>query len=304
MSNKNRMVLSGAVVALLLATSLSAEPISKIAAVVNDEMITTRQLQQQLEKQPAGAPMSAQMMLEKMIAELLIRQRAEEIGLEVSEEDIDQAVGDVEQQNGIERDQLEEALIAQGLTMEIYRNQLRDQILRYKLTGIEVKSKADVTKQEVRNYYQEHLDEYRQKPRMRLSRVSFPLTGDAEQVRKAAEQARRDLLAGRSIDEVIAAQPPQTAADGGDMGSFSPGELTPQFDLAVADLQTGEVSAIVEKSGVLHLLKMEERIPGRVADLPEVEAAILDKLRRQRMDEKLQQWSEELKAKAYIDRRL
>lgn len=289
---------------LLPQGGLAEELISRIAAVVNDEIITTRQLQQRLDGLPSGMPRDPQAQLELMIDDLLLRARAKELGVQVSEEDIDRAVADVQQQNRIDAAQLEQALLAQGLTLARYREQLREQILRYKLTGIEVQSKVDVTRQEIRSYYQEHLDRYRHKPRLRLSRLSFPLGRDADAVRAAAEQARQDLAAGRSIEAVLADLPPHAAADGDDMGSFAPGELSAEFEAAVVDVPQGAVSAPVERDGILHLLRVEERLAGGVTDLSQVEEDIRNQLRQQKMEQRLKTWRDELRQSAYIDIRL
>ena len=69
-------------------------------------------------------------------------------------------------------EQLEKALQEQGQTLASYRENLRSEILRYKLLGREVKAKADVTTQELRNYFEEHEDDYRQPTSVRLGVLS------------------------------------------------------------------------------------------------------------------------------------
>ncbi|MCD6525541.1 MAG: SurA N-terminal domain-containing protein [Desulfuromonas sp.] len=298
-----------AIVSLLLGTLSTpafCQQISKIAAVVNDEIITTRQLEQRIAGQPGSVNSEAQrlQMLDMMIADLLMEQRSKEIGLEVSDDDIEAAIGDVEQNNNISRDQLEQALLAQGLTMEGYRQQLSRQILRYKLMGREVQSKVDITRQEVRNYFQEHIDDYRQPPKVRLSRLSFPVGEDVDQVKHDAELALRKLQDGQSVDDVLLALSGTTNIEGGEMGSFVAGELSPTFEQALAGLDSGETTPILSLGGLLHILKVEERIPGQVAELSSVEDTIRGDLRKVKMEEKLQQWREELRSEAYVDVRL
>lgn len=290
----------------LMAATASAETLSKIAAVVNEEIITTRQLDSRLSAEAPGASAAGQQrqMLDVMIGELLMQQRAEEIGIVVSDEDVEKAITDVETQNNISREQLEQALIAQGLTMTRYRNQLTNQILRYKLMGREVQSKVDITRQEVRNYYQEHLEDYRQSAHTRLSRLSFPVTADSQQAHQDADLARRKLVEGATVDQVLLDLSGHTQVEGGDMGAFKPGELSPAFEEAISVLELGGISEIVTLGGMLHLLKVEERSSGGVADLASVEAEIGELLRKKKMDEKLEQWRSDLKGEAYIDIRL
>ncbi|MBW2185994.1 MAG: SurA N-terminal domain-containing protein [Deltaproteobacteria bacterium] len=297
-----KIVFAGLVLGLMAATA-GAETLSKIAAVVNEEIITTRQLDARLSAQASGAGQQRQM-LDMMISELLMQQRAEEIGIVVSDEDIEKAITDVETQNNISREQLEQALIAQGLTMSRYRNQLTNQILRYKLTGREVQSKVDITRQEVRNYYQQHLEDYRQSAHTRLSRLSFPVTADSQQAQLDADLARRKLVEGASVDQVLLDLSGRTQVEGGDMGAFKPGELSPAFEEAITALEVGGISDVLTLGGMLHLLKVEERNSGGVADLANVEAEIGALLRKKKMEVKLEQWRNDLKGEAYIDIRL
>lgn len=300
-----KIVLSGVVLGLMIATA-NGETLSKIAAVVNEDIITTRQLESRLNAEAAGVSGGEQQrqMLDMMIGELLMQQRAKEIGIVVSDEDIEKAITDVESQNNISREQLEQALTAQGLSMTRYRNQLANQILRYKLMSHEVQSKVDITRQEVRNYYQQHLEDYRQSANTRLSRLSFPLTTGNQQAQHDADLARRKLVEGASVDQVLLDLSGHTQVEGGDMGAFKAGELSPVFEEAISALEVGDVSNVLSLGGMLHLLKVEERNSGGVADLASVEEEISALLRNKKMEETLEQWRNDLKDEAYIDIRL
>lgn len=309
MSKITALLVRALVCVLLCGTGASAadshsEVISRIAAVVNDEIITTRQLQERLQEQPAEMGITQEQMLQTMITDILIEQRAAQLGVDVAEQDIDRAVQDVEQQNDVTPEQLQQALEAQGMSMSQYREQLKSQILRFKLTSIEVKSKADVTSREVREYYTEHLDDYQLPARIRLSRISLPLGPEGNATYAQAEAMRKGLVAGRSVEEIVAEQPTTLQVDGGDMGYFKPGELSPMFNEALAGLKAGEVTNILQSADVLHILRVEESTAGRVAAFEEVKDEISAKLQRDKMEEKYEAWRKELRENAYIEIRL
>jgi peptidyl-prolyl cis-trans isomerase SurA len=285
-------------------SSGGAETISSIAAVVNDEIITTRQLDQRVEAQPREGAAPREQVLQNMITDILIEQRANEIGIGVSEEDVDRAVQDVEEQNGITTAQLEEALVAQGMTMREYREQLSNQILRYKLTGIEVKSKADVTKREIRSYYEEHQDDFRRPAQIRLSRITIPLGVEGNETYLEAEKVRQDLVSGISVEEILAAWPESLGIEGGDMGYFKPGELSPMFNEALEGLEAGEVTDILQNADMLHILRVEESTSAGVMPLENVEENIAQRLRQEKMEQELEEWREDLRESAYIEIRL
>jgi peptidyl-prolyl cis-trans isomerase SurA len=286
------------------AADSQSDVISRIAAVVNDEIVTTLELEQRLQEQPAEMGLTQEQMLQSMITDILMEQRAAQIGVAVAEADIDRAVQDVEQQNDISTEQLEQALEAQGMNMLQYREQLKSQILRFKLTGIEVKSKADVTSREVRDYYAAHMDDYHLPAQIRLSRISLPLGPQGNATYAQAEAMRKELAAGRSVEEIVAAQPATLQADGGDMGYFKPGELSPVFNEALAGLKAGQVTDILQSADILHILRVEESTSGRVAAFEEVKDEISAQLQRDKMEEKYEAWRKELRESAYIEVRL
>ncbi len=300
-----KILLTGLMLALLTSSAM-AQVVSRIAAVIDDDIITTRQLEQRLEQ--AGGDSSdflqQRKMLDGMINELLMQHRAEEIGIEVADQDIDQAIGDVESKNNITRDQLEQALLNQGTTMERYRNQLRQQILRYKLRGREVQSKVDITNQEIRDYYKKNLEDYKETANVRLSRISLAVGNDAAQAQEDAQLAQQKLREGESVADVLLDLSSHTPVEGGEMGKFKPGELSSSFEKAIAGLDAGGVSPIITSNGMLHILKVEEKSTGGYIFLNKVEDDIRRELRQKKVEKKLEKWREDLKKNAYIDIRL
>ncbi len=283
-----------------------AEPVSNIAAVVNDDIITTYQLERELQKNDkvAGAEAKRQA-LDKMIEKLLLQQRIKELGLKVSEEELEAAILDVQKQNRFTRPQLEDALRQQGLSFAEYQENLRSQILQFKLLAREVQSKVEVTNQEVRDYFRDHIDAFRLPPSMRLSRLTFPLPEKAGEekiavVRQQAEAAREQLLQGENITVVQA----ENGAEGGDMGVVRKEDLTDAFARAVLDLGAGEVSAVIETPPGFHLLLVTERTEGQIRHFDSVKNEITKILSDKKSEAGVKKWAEELRKKATIEIRL
>ncbi len=220
---------------LMVGAAVAEETVVKIVAVVNNEAITDFQLNEKiadLQQQSAGGEeMLAirQKALDSLIDESLVRQRAEELGMEVTEEELESAIRDIRQQNELTMEQLESALAAQGISMKEYRQGLREQIIRYKVIGREVRNRAEVTSQEIRDYFRRHIDDYRQAPTMRLSRITIavPEGASAEQAEKAREMAQRAvqrIQEGEDFTDVFLDLSADPAVSGGDMGTFAEGE--------------------------------------------------------------------------------
>jgi len=299
-------------------TSVKAEVVSRIAAVVNKDIITTYQLDQKLqeqlakqERQPSPAQLGVlrQELLSRMIEETLIQQRVKALNLKVSDDEVETALQDVQNQNQLTREELKEAVTAQGLDFNDYRENLRQQILRYKLIGEEVRSQVDVPEREVVEYYRAHLDDYRLAPEVQLSAITFPISQKAsdqerQQISKIANEALARLRQHEDMDAVIASYNETYGVTGGELGSIAYGELTPEFAKAIEGVDADGYSEPVESKNAILLLRVDERNPGGLRQFDTVKDDIYQMLLDQKTDVRIKEWTKALKTKAFIDIRL
>ncbi|MDT8420129.1 MAG: SurA N-terminal domain-containing protein [Desulfuromonadales bacterium] len=309
-----KLIITLTLLTSLLAGPVWAEPVSRIAAIVNNDIITTFQLEQAMAAEQPGVhgsatPEEAQQklrnkVLQQMIDEKLLKQRISELGLSVAETEVDAAIDDVQRQNNLTREQLIDALLAQGMDFASYRQNLQEEILRYKLIGREVNSKTEVTNKEIRAYFREHIDEYRVTPTVHLQRISFALPADPESEQTAAvyelAAAVRDKLSldRQPYDAVLASL--GNAAEGADMGFLEEQELLPVVQQAIGGLETGQVSEPVAAANQLHLFLVAERNPGDSALFDRVSGEIKEILMKQNTEKRFLEWSRELREQAYI----
>jgi len=301
----------------LFVTPAAGEVINRVAAIVNDTIITTYQLDQKATEAAAQDPQYSNLdaagqqtfkkkVLELMIEEELITQRAKELNISVSDDEINASIDDVQAQNKLTRLQLIAALEQQGMSFDSYSSNMRSQITRYKLIAKEVQNKIDVTGQETRRYYEQHSAEYLDAPYVHLSRLTFPLpegasAGKIATAQAQAEKAHSRLLSGDSVADLLVTY---SEASGGGMGKIRESNLATEFAAAVAPLKSGEVSDIIKTSDGLFLFKMEERNSGSPKPLeavqPEIEKILMEKSR----DDAFKTWKESLRSSAYIDIRI
>ena len=298
--------------------SVTAQVVSRVAAVVNKDIITTNQLDQRLqehlakqEQQPSPAQLGAlrQDLLSRMIEETLLQQRIKALKLKVSEEEIETALLDVQEKNQLTREALKEAVKAQGLDFEAYRNNLSEQILRYKLIGKEVRSQVDVSESEVVAYYRAHLDDYRLAPEVQLSAITFPISPKASdqerlQIRKIADEALARLRQGEELSLVAASYNETYGATGGELGRFAYGELAPGFVDAISGVEAGRFSEPVDAADAIHLLRVDSLVAGGLRQFDSVSDEIYQMLLDQKTDARIKEWTRGLKTKAFIDIRL
>lgn len=150
--------------ALLSAQPVSAVPVSRIAAVVNGDMITVRELEKALQpelvgqkidpvKNPQMAAEVRKAVLDKMINDKILLQEAAKEKIEVSDADVDTAIDRIIKDSQLSRDVFFKQLEKEGVSEKVFRERLHVQLVSQRLMSRNVVSKVVVTEDEINDYY-------------------------------------------------------------------------------------------------------------------------------------------------------
>ncbi len=305
------------IAALTLASAGAAHAalINKIIATVDGEPVTMYQLKQFTERNIRGREMKSgdrEMLLDAMITEQMVAKEVAEKGIIVKEEDVQRYIEGIKERNKIGDAQLEQALAAQGMTLESYRSQVRNDLQRQQLIAREIRGKVSVTPEEVQRYYDAHKDEFgKGGSGFQVAHIVFRLEPDAPPDRVAAidakaEDVRQRLKGGADFAELASKiSEDASAKDGGMLGWFKPGEMIDSMEKAVAKLDVGGISEPVRTKMGVHVLKLVAR-RGESTAGPEGEVGeqIKEKLYAQALEERFQKWiSEDLKKRHHVEMR-
>ncbi len=229
-----------------------------LAAVVNGEPLSCFEVAQdarELARQFAGGgqamPPAAQLFdraLDNRITRMVQLQQAKKLGIEITDEELDAAIANIEQQNRLLPGQLKEALKAQGIEWEDYRRQLREQLLLSRLINTAVRGGIQISEEAMREYYRRWLAGNKPLREVRLAHIFLPLPPDPSpeqlaRTRKLAQDIHRRLKAGEDfarLASLYSAAP--DAAQGGDMGWVMQGGISERLE-RVLDLPVGGISA-------------------------------------------------------------
>jgi len=91
-----------------------------------------------------------------------------------------------------------------------------------------------------------------------------------------------------------------SARRGGELGLFGPGRMVPEFEVAAFALKPGEISEVVKTQYGYHIIEVTERKEGTVRPFEQVKAQIKSQLANQRLQEQLDRYMSELRAKADV----
>jgi len=245
-----------------------------IAAIVNGQAVTcyevTRDadgLRQQLSdsgmKQLPDRQQLFTRALDQIITELVQTQEAAKLEISVSDEELQQAMANVEEQNNLPAGELENVLKAQGMDVEQYKENLHDRLLVGKLSNIAVRSRLQVSEEAMREYYRKYIANPAPQREIDISQISLALPMDPtpEEVSdayKLMNEWRQRVLAGASfarIAELNSSSP--DGAQGGHLGWVLPGAMPPRF-ATIFSLNVGEVSKPIRSPGGPHLFLVND----------------------------------------------
>jgi foldase protein PrsA len=243
------------------------------AAKVNGEVILVSQVSEALkrfeatdqfdqlaeETDPATAHREFERMyLTQQINRLVLRSRAEELGIDI-ENEVAQRLE--EMRSGYEsEEQFRQTLKGSGYTLAEFSRAIEDQVLQEKLreeATASVGTESEPSEQELREYYDSHSDDYRQTRVQHILVKEEPVARDiSDRLRSAAPEAVDALLAKlareHSIDE-------SSATNGGSLGWVTAGELVLPFASALDELEVGEVSLPVSTDFGFHVIRINGR---------------------------------------------
>jgi len=296
-----------------------AEVIDRIAAIVNDEIITSYEvdkgaflLAKEAEK---SGPLSdadkatlRKTALNRLIDKKLLDQKVKDLNITVSDDELRQSIDEVKKQNKMTQENFVAALSAQGLTLAQYQTQLREQIERIKLMGQEVRSKIQVGEKEEKEYYNTNMSSFSTDTYFRARHVFFRLGKDPapKEINKTMTTALmvlQEARSGKDFAELAKkySDDPQAAKDGGELGTFKKGDMLPAIEDNVINMQPDEISDLVITPAGFHIIKLEERTPGKTRTFEEVKGEIEDTLYKKKSEERFNQWLADLRKAAAIE---
>ena len=309
---------------LLLPLLVRAELVDRVAAVVNNDIITLSELQKRaapeitrVAQESSGTERSQKQSvvmkkaLDAMIDEKLVDSELRELKVSISDKEVEAAVEEVKKSYNLTEEQLSEAVAKEGLTLAEYREQMRKQIARYKLINEKVRKNIKVSDADVKSEYDRMMRSEGEDYEVHIRHILIAVPRNAPQAQ--VEEARRKAVAiavearqpGVDFAELAKKRSEgSSSSDGGDLGFFKRGTMVPEFEKVAFSLKTGEVSEPVRTQFGWHVLKLEEIRKLGMKPLVEVRPEIEERLRRQQAERLTTQYMETLRQAAVVEKKM
>lgn len=318
----SRVILASAfaLTAVSATSAFAAELVDKIVVIVNEEIITLSDIADFEQRLKTGGLIDDQLvpndstrqtllkdreaLVKKLIDARLIDAEVKKQNLTVPFEQVEQEIRSIAKRNGMQRDDLKNALAEKGVNFASYQDFIKTGLERQSLVTKSVTSKIKISEDDVlAAMISMGLASNTQAFEYSLARILFlnAKSGGADGARAQATQAMEKLKEGSSFDRVAADFSQEENFEvGGALPQLSSTEMPPDLEKAVSKLSPGEWTQPIPTNGGLQIVRLIKR---RLIANPETEKIKNDvraKLGEKRFREYYDIWLESLRSEASI----
>jgi parvulin-like peptidyl-prolyl isomerase len=291
--------------------------VDRVAIKVNDKIITEQELlltykqkKDELIQNYKGSDFKNDLknlwdeVLTDAVDQLLLYEKAVELGIDISEETLDGSLQNQKESYGLSQEEFEAMILKQtGMTLSQYmeatlRYQSGQRVVQSRVWGAIVIDDPEIAK-----YYEEHIPDFTNPETFHVAEIVFSKGEDLAGAKSRAEECLNKLKKGMEFEKAV-----ETYSDGaskaikGDLGELVKGDLNKTLETAVLKMETGDVSPIIEIESSFYILKMIKRTPSAPKPLDEVKDDIRTTLREPRFTKALDKYLVGLRNEYLIDR--
>ena len=286
MSVRRKKGLVGSLVALAMLLGMeipaafsAVTDVDRIVAVVNDDVIVRSELDYEIDKligqilqRNSRAPTRESIerqVLDRLVLKKLQLVAAAAAGITVTEDVLAQAIGNIAKSNNMRVSDLRRTLEQEGISFNVFRRGIREQIMIQQLQDQEILQRIRVTEQEVDAYLSRQKSNKSGRSEYHLLHIliATPEEASTEQLEAAREQAENLVarIRGGADFQVTALTESdgQQALEGGDLGWRPADQIPTLFIETVRNMELGAVSDPIKSPSGYHIIKLEDLKGGK-----------------------------------------
>jgi peptidyl-prolyl cis-trans isomerase SurA len=288
------LLLSSVIVTVTPYHGRAAEIFNRIVAVVNDDVVTLYELNQEILRN-TGATSDAleaqddelyielrRHILDMMVNEKCAQEKVKELEIKIEQKDVDSHIERIKEDNHWTHEDLLATLKADEMTYEEYREEIKRNLERDRLISAEIVARIVIREEEVRLYYEEHQADFATEETVRLAGMLI--------TSKNAEEAKNVLTRLKNGEDLVLLT---------DLGTLETKHLDSELKKVVDALNVGEVSELIVRPNGIQIIKLLEKQDRGIKPIEEVEEAIRSTLYGQEINKRYTTWIEALRKEAY-----
>lgn len=297
-----------------------AELLERVIAVVNDEPIMQSELDimlrpiyEQFRAEYRGEQLvmrlndARQKLLNQLIEDKLVLQKAEEMGIEADPAAIEARIDEFKKQFESEL-QMEDTMAMQGVTLGEVRERFEKQAMLRQLHNREVRSYVAISPKEIEEFYKTNPEYFASASKIKVRSITIKKSFESrdkgitdEVAKEKLATLQRRILSGESFSDLAKQYSEDSHKDEGGLSDWiEEGTMIPAINNVIFRLELGEISDPIETPMGYHLFRVEQREPGYKKTLEEAREDIHNRIFQQKSEERFYDWMQELKRNAYI----
>jgi len=260
---------------ILTSVVLNATPLNQIAAIVNDDVITTIELEQQVDSikkqlrtQQTRLPpekILRKQVLEREIVKQIQLQLAQSTGIRVDDSELSSTLNRIADQNQLSLREFRRMLEKDGFSFTQFRNNVRAEMILARLRQREVTNRITISDQEIGNFLSTQAIQGNTNEEYKISHIliSVPEAANAstiDKIKLRAESVLARIENGENFQQVaISSSDGQKALEGGNLGWRKSGQLPTLFSTIVTQMENGEHSELIRSSSGFHIIILDDK---------------------------------------------
>ncbi|MDM7919984.1 MAG: peptidylprolyl isomerase [Methanosarcina sp.] len=303
---------------LLVAQGLFAEEDNRAVAFVNDDVITLYELNSKIEeltgKTASELKASKEQdffkiredILDIIIEERIMKAKIKELEIETTTEEIDEYVEYVKEENKITQEELIEQLKHEGISLEKYREKIKEDLERRELIGSKIREKIIINDEQIAAYYEANKKNYERPGSAHIASIflvpaSLDSGSELDDLGKKGEAIRERISKGEKFEDLAKEFSNGPGAnDGGDLGNIPLTDVDKKILDVINSLKDGEVSRPINMGNRIQIIKLIKKVDTGHTPLEELRDEIHETLYNNEMEKRYKEYMNTLKKESYI----
>ncbi|MFC1533802.1 peptidylprolyl isomerase [Thermodesulfobacteriota bacterium] len=295
-----------------------AETSNRVMAVVNEDVITLYELNKKIEEMTGQTwdnvraqdnkkyLETRQAVLDLLINERLTQEKIQELGIQVTQDQIDATIENIKKTNRLTQEDLIEGLKTRGIIYEKYRKTIKKELEVSRLINYEVESKILIREEQIIQYYHKHKDEFHGEAQVHIASIFLKQNKpndkeESEELTKKCEKILARLRNGEDFGKIAREFSQGPGADeGGDLGKFKTAQIDPGLLKILAELPEGGISDLINRENGIQILKLIKREEAGTKPFDEVRDIIYRSLYNEEVNKRYEIWIKELRENTFI----
>lgn len=226
--------------------------------------------------------------LQNLIDLKIVEQDAKKAGIEISDQQVTDYINKMKESMGGE-EKFQAALKQEGISEQYLKDFAKSKLLMAEYSKKKLEE-LKPTEEQLKEYYEKN------KANLFTAKAAHILVASNEE----ANKLRDELKKGADFAELAKknSKDPGSAANGGELGEFSNGQMVPEFDTAIKSMKVGEISDPVKTQYGYHIIKLEEK---KTPEFDAVKATLEQQLTTKNFEDYIKKLQKEAKVEKYID---